>query len=82
MLCMANVCTSIGRFQLLRKKKCWILWLFPGAYQHKGEHSDGKYQRDLFVKGSHMKNGKYIRVRWVQKQYWKSTDITADRTKI
>ena len=34
--------TPIERFQLLRKKGYRIQCLFPGAYQDKGKHSDGK----------------------------------------
>ena len=42
--------TPSERFQLLRKKGYCIQCLFPGAYQDKSKHRDGKCQRDFVCK--------------------------------
>ena len=49
--------TTSGRFQLLRHKKYCIQFLFPGADQDKGKHSDGKCQTDFIWK--HQSQRKY-----------------------
>ena len=49
--------TPSEKFQLLRKKGYCIQCLFPGAYQDKGKHSDGRCQRDFVCK--HQSHDKY-----------------------